>query len=170
MLKTIKDNPHIFKIVTPINVYCFEQLLVSHPNGDLVSVCWRFWEGFWPLADTVSFECLLYVDNSFLPLSNPSHITFVQEQRDFEIALDHFSPAFGPDLLRGIMSVPIGVVPKLHSNKLHLVVDQNLEDYSPNSLIACENVNSAPQQFTCPGSSTNWCLMGAWHWSPTGHI
>lgn len=39
-LQTIKDNTHLFKIVTPINVDCFEELLKTHPNCPFVqSIC-----------------------------------------------------------------------------------------------------------------------------------
>ncbi|KIJ28300.1 hypothetical protein M422DRAFT_270448 [Sphaerobolus stellatus SS14] len=39
-LETIRKNPHLFKIVTPINVPRFETLLQSHPNRPYVeSVC-----------------------------------------------------------------------------------------------------------------------------------
>ena len=59
---------------------------------------------------------------------------------DIEVALVRFSPAFGPDLLPGMTSIPIGVVPKPHSDKLCLVVDQSSGDFSPNSLILQEHV------------------------------
>jgi hypothetical protein len=52
-LTTIKDNPDLFKIVTPINVNHFEQLLESHANQPFVkSVCVALWERFWPWAHT----------------------------------------------------------------------------------------------------------------------
>ena len=62
----------------------------------------------------------LTVNNSFHPLNNPTHITFVHDQRDYEIQQGHFSPAFGKDLLPGMTAVPIGIVPKPHSEKLCL--------------------------------------------------
>ena len=38
--KTINNNPHLFDIVTPVYVDCFEDLLKSHPNQPFVkSVC-----------------------------------------------------------------------------------------------------------------------------------
>jgi len=97
-------------------------------------------EGFWPWAITEGVERPLVVDNSFRPLTEESHITFTREQRDIEISLNRFSPAFGPDLLPGMTSIPIGVVPKPHSDKLRLVVDQSSGDFSPNSLIPREMV------------------------------
>jgi hypothetical protein len=51
--KTIRENPHLFKIVPPINVDKFEALLSKHPNQPFVkSVCRGLREGFWPWADT----------------------------------------------------------------------------------------------------------------------
>src|SRR5882724_10849331 len=48
---TIATHPHLFKIVTPIKVHRFEQLLSSHPNQLLMgSVCHGLCEGFWPFA------------------------------------------------------------------------------------------------------------------------
>ena len=44
-------------------------------------------------------------------------------------------PAFGPDLFPGMTAVPIGVVPKPHSDKLQLIIDPSTGLHSPNSLI-----------------------------------
>ncbi|KIM85547.1 hypothetical protein PILCRDRAFT_65877, partial [Piloderma croceum F 1598] len=140
-LNTIHENPHLFKIVTPIDVDRLELLLTPHPNRPGVnSVCCGLREGFWPWAATDGISRPLIVDNSDRPLTDKKHASFVREQRDAEIALEHFSPAFGPDLLPGMTSIPISVVPKPHSVKLRLVVDQSAGDFSPNSLILRENV------------------------------
>jgi len=140
-LNTIHDNPRLFKIVTPINVDRLELLLTSHPNRlGVDSVCRGLREGFWPWAVTDGVPRPLLVDNSDRPLMDEKHLSFVREQRDAEVALGRFSPAFGPDLLPGMTSIPIGVVPKPHSDKLRLVVDQSAGDFSPNSLISRENV------------------------------
>jgi hypothetical protein len=140
-LQTIRDNPHLFKIITPVDVDRLELLLSSHPNRPLViSICRGFRVGFWPWAVTEGIERPLTVDNSFRSLSDETHVSFVREQRNTEMALERFSPAFGPDLLPGMTSIPIGVVPKPHSDKLRLVVDQSSGDFSPNSLISREHV------------------------------
>ena len=87
-IKTIEENPHLFKIVTPINVDRLELLLASHPNRSFVfSLCHGFRHGFWPWAVTEGVERPLIVDNSFRPLTEESHIHFVREQRDVEISL-----------------------------------------------------------------------------------
>ncbi len=56
-------------------------------------------------------------------------------QRDVEIEMGRFSESFGSELLSGMHSIPIGVVPKPRSSKLHLIVDHSANDYSPNSMI-----------------------------------
>ncbi|KAG2046443.1 hypothetical protein BDR06DRAFT_899221 [Suillus hirtellus] len=46
---TVKKHPHLFKIVTPINVNHFQDLLTDHPNQAFVkSVCHALREGSWP--------------------------------------------------------------------------------------------------------------------------
>ena len=50
-LHTIATHPHLFAIVTPINVDRFELLLSSHPNRPLIrSVCKGLRDGVWPFA------------------------------------------------------------------------------------------------------------------------
>ncbi|SJL14225.1 uncharacterized protein ARMOST_17681 [Armillaria ostoyae] len=135
-LRTIKLHPALFDIVTPINITCFRELLVSHPNHELVSsVCRGLETGFWPWADTSNPEYPTTNDNSFRPLRNQTHADFIRSQRDAEIDLRRFSQSFGPDLLPGMHSVPVGVVHKPHSAKLRLIVDHSAGDFSPNSMI-----------------------------------
>ncbi|KIJ36981.1 hypothetical protein M422DRAFT_260630 [Sphaerobolus stellatus SS14] len=51
-LDTIKNNQSLFKIVTPINIAHFEELLQSHLNQPYVtSVCCGLQEGFWSHAE-----------------------------------------------------------------------------------------------------------------------
>ncbi len=91
--------------------------------------------GFWPWADTSNPGYPTTNDNSFRPLRDHSHMDFVRSQRDTEIDLRRFSHSFGSDLLPGMHSVPIGVVSKPHSTKLHLIVNHSAGDFSPNSMI-----------------------------------
>jgi hypothetical protein len=79
------------------------------------------------------------VDNaSRQRLIRSDHLQFVLEQRDEEVVLRRFSDPFTP-LLPGMTTVLLWVVPKPHSDKLHLVVDQSAGDFSPNSLIPPED-------------------------------
>jgi len=48
---TLTSHLHLFKIITPINVDWFQELLTSHPNQPLVgSVCHGLREGFLALC------------------------------------------------------------------------------------------------------------------------
>jgi hypothetical protein len=135
-LETIKHNPGIFRIVTPINVDRFGAYLTNHPNQAFVqSVCTALREGFWPWADTRDSSLPNTFDNSQGPL-NVVHTKFVREQRDMEMAHGQFSKAFGTDLLPGMHSLPIRVVDKPGSDEFRLIIDASAGEYSPNSLIS----------------------------------
>ncbi|KIJ28301.1 hypothetical protein M422DRAFT_270450 [Sphaerobolus stellatus SS14] len=90
-------------------------------------------EGFWPHAKIPS-DSLDTFDYSDRPLSEEAS-AFIREQRNKEIATDRFSPAFGPDLLPGMFSSPVGAVPKPHSSGLRLITDQSAGPHAPNSFI-----------------------------------
>ena len=140
-LTTLCDNPKLFSLVSPIHIDQLEHYLSSHLNCPLVfSVVHSFHHGFWPYAHPQGIIWPLTIDNSFCPLNNPTQISFVYDQRDYKIQQGHFSPAFGKDLLPGMKAVLIGVIPKPHSEKLWLVVDQSSGLFSPNSFIPWEDV------------------------------
>jgi len=64
-LDTIRNNPHLFNITTPINVDRFETLLSPHPNQSFVrSVCTGFRQGFWPRAVINNPEIPVILDRS----------------------------------------------------------------------------------------------------------
>lgn len=133
-LSTIRNNPHLFNITTPINVDHFQSLLASHPNQPFVqSVCTGFRQGFWPRAIIDNPDIPLILDRS-RKLHDPQHLAFAREQRDKEIAERRFSPTF-PRLLPGMQCVPVVVVPKPHSSKFRLAVDHSAEPFSLNSFI-----------------------------------
>lgn len=94
VLDTIRKNPHLFNITTPINVNRFQTLLSSHPNQDFVeSVCTGFWQGFWPRASGDKPGIPLVLDRT-RKLHEPQHFASACEQRDKEITERHFSPIF----------------------------------------------------------------------------
>lgn len=137
---TICRHPLLFGIVTPIRVEAFQPLLRTHPNQPLVlSVCDGLQQGFWPWAGENSDRPISW-DNSNAPPKVPAHAAFVREQRDEEIRTRRFSPVFGPDLLPGMTSIPIWVVPKPHSEKLCMVIDGSDGLYAPNALIPRDRV------------------------------
>jgi len=125
-LSTIQSHPHLFKITIPINMNHFCSLLMSHPNHPLVdSVCTGLELGFWPWATTSGSDGPEIVNNAiFQKIQNLDHLVFMRHQRDEEILLGRFSTPF-QDPLPGMTMIPLLVVPKPHSDKLQLVVDQS---------------------------------------------
>jgi len=135
-LSSLNSHPDLFAVITPINIDIFRELLQDHPNRLFVdSILRGLSEGFWPCADTAMDGYPLTWDNSFRPLKNEEHQAFVQQQVDEEVRLGRFSHPFGPDLLGGMYSTPVHVVPKPNSSKLRLVVDHSAGEFSLNSMI-----------------------------------
>ncbi|KAF7305905.1 hypothetical protein HMN09_00744700 [Mycena chlorophos] len=143
-LETIRENQHLFKIVTPIKAGALERLLVSHPNPPFVqSVLTGLRVGFWPWADTKPGVYPCIYDVSHCPLKSERETLFIREQRDTEVELERFSPPFGPDLKPGMYSEPIHAVPKPQSEKLRMVVNHKHGEYSLNSMIQREQIAGA---------------------------
>jgi hypothetical protein len=143
-IATIKHNPHLFKIITPIKVDRFEELLGSHPNKPFVrSVCVSLREGFWPWAVTQREEYPSTWDFSDRPPKTEREAGFLRDQRDIELAEGRYSESFGTDLLPGMYSTPIHAVPKPRSEKLRLVNDHSAGEFSLNSMIARADVVGA---------------------------
>ncbi|KAG2749423.1 hypothetical protein P692DRAFT_20731927 [Suillus brevipes Sb2] len=134
---TVANHPELFKIITPINVDRFQDLLADHPNQPFVqSVCRALREGFWPWADASDDSYPSINDNSMRTCAkSQAQEQFIEEQLDEEIRLGRVSQSFGSDLLPGMYSVPMHAVPKPNSDKLRLVVDHTAGDYSLNSMI-----------------------------------
>ncbi|KAJ7817153.1 hypothetical protein B0H13DRAFT_2379859 [Mycena leptocephala] len=109
---TIDNNPHLFKIVTPIKVDVFESLLHDHPNQPFVkSVCDGLRYGFWPWAEFPALYPVTW-DEAIYPPKTEEDAAFLRKQRDKECLTERFSESFGPDLLPGMVSMPIHAVPK----------------------------------------------------------
>ncbi|KZT42580.1 DNA/RNA polymerase, partial [Sistotremastrum suecicum HHB10207 ss-3] len=139
-MHTISSNPHLFKIVTPINVDHFEELLAEHPNRPLVdSACKGLREGFWPFAETDEYHSDLPIENENHPLT-AEKLAFLREQRDTEINADRFSLPFST-LLPGMHVSALGAVPKPHSEKLRLITDQSRGPLALNSWISSESAS-----------------------------
>ncbi|KAF7973479.1 hypothetical protein HWV62_15086 [Athelia sp. TMB] len=137
---TIHRHPLLFSLISPIRVDVFESLLKAHPNQPFVhSVCDGFRQGFWPWAKEDPNRPSTW-DNSNQPPKNDAHTAFILTQRDEELRLGRFSPAFGPGLLPGMSSIPIWVVPKPRSDKLRMVVDPSDGIWAPNALIPRDRV------------------------------
>ncbi|KAI0352123.1 hypothetical protein OH77DRAFT_1409764, partial [Trametes cingulata] len=142
--RTLRDHAHLFKIVTPINVGRFEELLADHPNQDFAkSVVRGLREGFWPFAEPKPDEFPDTWDERRDPPTEDVARRFLRDQRDEEIALERYSPAFGPDLLPGMYNMPVHAVPKPNSAKLRLVNDQSAGAFSLNAMIRPEAIKGA---------------------------
>lgn len=142
VLDTIERYPHLFKIVTPINVPAFERLLRNHPNKDFVkSIVIGLKEGFWPFANTnpngASYP--LTHDASKRPPRTKEIGQFLIDQCKTEIEYERYSEPFGTELLPGMYSMPIHGVPKPGPSKYRLVVDHSASDYSLNSMVSREH-------------------------------
>jgi hypothetical protein len=136
--KTIARNPHLFKIVSPINVEAFKKLLKDHPNKSFVkSVINAIKNGFWPFADTTNPTLPTTHDGSSLrkPITNRRKVKFIREQRDEEVKLGRWSKPFGKKLQPGMHSSPIGAVPKSTPGKFRLINDQSCGPHALNSTI-----------------------------------
>lgn len=145
-LKTIHDHPNLFSIITPIRIDRLEYLLRTHPNRPLViSVLNGFRLGFWPFADIAHLTYPDTWDEPNRPMSAEKE-AFVAEQIAEEERLQRYSPPFGPDLLPGMFSMPLGVVPKPHSDKFRLVNDFSAGEFSLNALVDRSSVHFRPDR------------------------
>ncbi|KAH7869334.1 uncharacterized protein C8R40DRAFT_1059791, partial [Lentinula edodes] len=128
---TIQQNPHLFRVQTPINADRLEALLNTHPNQAFVkSVVLSLKEGFWPRD-----EFPITWDNSWAPLPSEKERNFVNSQSELEAELGRHSQPFGPDLLPGMYSTPVIAVPKPHSEDLHLVAHQSAGEFCQNNMV-----------------------------------
>jgi hypothetical protein len=143
--KTLKENPHLFKIVTPVRVDVFETYLSTHPNQAFVkSVCRGLREGFWPWAETPKPGYPTTLDESKSAPTDEKKAEFLRSQRDTELAKDRFSAPLTHGLLPGMYCMPIYAVPKPHSTDFRLVTDQSFGKFSLNSMIKHEKVTGFP--------------------------
>ena len=142
---TIKRHPGLFTVSTPIDVDVFEDLLENHPNPMFVnSVVKGLRDGFWPWADTHVGEYPDTLDESLADPKDQEQLDFICAQRDKEIEAGRFSCSFGEDLLPGMYSMPIHVVPKPHSTDFRLVTNHSAGIYSLNSMIKREDICGFP--------------------------
>ncbi|KJA21358.1 hypothetical protein HYPSUDRAFT_117565, partial [Hypholoma sublateritium FD-334 SS-4] len=134
MRETIRKNPSLFPIRTPINVSQFESSLVDHPNRlFVISVVDGLRNGFWPWCDPKK-TILPYTLDAEEYLRDPARLEFALSQCAKEVNVGRFTEI--PALLPGMMSVPCGVVPKGKDGKsFRLVVDHSAGPMSRNAWI-----------------------------------
>jgi hypothetical protein len=143
--QTIAENPSLFKIVSPIDVDRFQELLVNHPNPLFVdSVCAGLRRGFWPWADTLKEGYPSIFDGARPTPSDDRRAAFIRDQRDIEIQKGRFSESFGPDLLPGMYCMPAHAVPKPNSSDLRMVTDHSAGPFSLNSMVDHDQVTGYP--------------------------
>src|SRR5260221_108287 len=136
---TIRSHPHLFPIITPINVDPFEHLLHNHPNNQLVvSVCQGLRSGFWPFANTEKSDslpqgCVTHLQG--MPVLDNDSLLFLKSQCNTEISLSQYPQTFGTELLPGMVAQPVFTIPKKGSTKLRLVNNHSAGLKSLNSLI-----------------------------------
>ena len=124
-LRTLHDHPDLFSIVTPVHVDHLEHALHNHPNCPLVeSVVRGFREGFWPFTDFEGTDFPETWDVSQDGLA-PAVQAFVKQYAQDKAVVGRYSEPFRPDLLPGMVSMPMYAVPKPHSDKLHLINDHS---------------------------------------------
>lgn len=145
-MKTINENPNLFKIITPIHIETFENYLISHPNQPFVkSVIQGLRDGFWPWAMTNQPGYPITNDESNPTPKEIKKADFLRNQLSTELAKDRFSPSFGNQLLPGMYCMPIYAVPKtLNSPDLRWVTDQSFGKFSLNSMSEHEKVTGYP--------------------------
>ena len=144
-LQTIEQNPTLFKIVTPIDIDRFRNLLSNHPNPTFVeSVCTGLRGGFWPWADTLKEGYPMTHDGSRPSPADPQKAAFIRAQKDIEVGKGRFSESFGTDLLPGMYCMPAHAVPKPNSSDLRMVTDHSAGPYSLNSMVNHDLVTGYP--------------------------
>jgi hypothetical protein len=140
-IETISSYPHLFKIITPIKVDCFQSLLTEHTNPALVeSVCYSLHNGFWPQVNVHHQTYPITWDNSQQPVKSNAEWDFIESQISKEVASGKYSKDFGPDFLPGMYHSPVHTVPKPGTDSLWLINDQSDGEFSPNSMISCEDI------------------------------
>ena len=141
-LDTIASRPDLFQVSTPIEVDRFEALLADHPNPAFVrSVCIGLREGFWPFAHTHPNEWPTTWDNSERPPKTQGERDFIASQIEKEQQARRYSPAFGPDLLPGMYSMPVHAVPKPGTDKHRLVTDHSAGKFALNEMISRDDIS-----------------------------
>ncbi|KAH6902560.1 putative retroelement protein [Coprinopsis sp. MPI-PUGE-AT-0042] len=140
--RTIFENPHLFRISTPVDIEKLEEFTMSHPNPKFVaSVLNSFRDGFWPLVPGYPESYPTTLDESNDMPRNPDHAEFLKAQRDVELERGRYSEGF-PSLLEGMYSMPLHVVPKDGGDGLRLVTNHSKGPYSLNSMV---NKSSMPK-------------------------
>jgi len=142
-LNTISNHPNLFKIIMPINIPSFKELLTDHPHQPFVdSVIHDLTIGFWPYAHTHYGSYPTTHNDSGTPPKTVQQADFLRKQIQTEFEANRYLAPFGPELLSGMYSTPFLTVPKKPgSDKLCLCNHQSHGDFSLNSMIKREDIS-----------------------------
>ena len=130
----IKDNPELFGITCQINVNAFKKLLARYPNQVFVR--------FWPHAAVIPpRRGIQRYGMGHVGCLSQWEWVFLITQVETEVAVGRFSASFGCDLLPGMYSPPVHMVPKPETDTLRFIVDhsQASGEFSFNSMIICQD-------------------------------
>ncbi|TDL27792.1 hypothetical protein BD410DRAFT_691137, partial [Rickenella mellea] len=133
LVATVQSRPDLFKVVTPIHVDIFENLLQRHPNTALVkSVCRGLREGFWPWA-TIPPEYPITHDIAQDLFNDPDEAKFFTEKIAEERSLGRISQPFGTELMPGTYNMPVFIISQ--NGKYRIVDNHSSGGFSLNSMI-----------------------------------
>jgi hypothetical protein len=133
-MTTIRTLPHLFQIVTPLDVDLFCFYLLSHQNDEFVeSVCKGFERGFWSWAPAEMKGYPMINDQAQENEHNPDKVSFLQQQRDYKLEKRRYSEGFEGNLQPGMYCMPVFAVPK-DGESFRLVIHQSFGPYSLNSM------------------------------------
>lgn len=91
--ETVAKHPELFKIVTPVKIDVFKNLLRNHPNPSFVkSVCDGLRYGFWPWADISKPDYPAMLDLSSTAQIKPECEKFFHDQVALELDKGRYFP------------------------------------------------------------------------------
>ncbi|KAF6741799.1 hypothetical protein DFP72DRAFT_758594, partial [Ephemerocybe angulata] len=131
---TLASHPHLFRIVTPVNIKRLQELTSTHPNPAFVrSILQGLEDGFWPWATYPEDHPSTYETQCPAPTTT-EHRDFLLSQRDIEQSKGRYSEGF-KQLLRGMRNTPTFAVPKDGGLDLRMVTNHSKEPFSQNSMV-----------------------------------
>jgi hypothetical protein len=141
-MKTIKDQPDIFKIVTPIDVGRFKKLLITHPNRPFVE-----YVKVLGLGRTHDMTGILLLSTSHWACHRNqkrqisyvgSEITNIRREDSLALSAEICSVTIQSKLAGLVLNrnarISYSRCAKPHSEKLRMVTNQSAGPYAPNSM------------------------------------